>query len=254
MHAGAQLVERGGASLRMLASMLWMPSPSNGRRPVIISNSTTPSDQTSARGPTRRAPDLLGRHVGGASHRLGGPGESRRRCSSLATPKSRIFTSPSGRTITFAGLTSRWTMPLSCASASPSAICAAIASARAGSIGPRSSAVAQRLAFAVREREKETAVGRLADVVERADVRMIQRRRGPRLRFEATPGEGVAGEMRRQHLERDRTAQPHVLGAVDHTHAAFADLADDAVVGQLLADVHRFLERGGRTVYRRARA
>ena len=57
---------------------------------------------------------------------------------------------------------------------------------------------AQRLAFAVRQREEEAGVGRLADVVERADVRMIERRRGARLRFEATAGDGVRGEMRRR--------------------------------------------------------
>ena len=76
----------------------------------------------------------------------------------------------------------------------------------------------------------------------------------PGLGLEAMASHGVARESWGQHLERDRAAEAQVLGAVDHTHAAFAELADDAVVGQLLADVHRFLDAGRGTVYRRARA
>ena len=49
---------------------------------------------------------------------------------SFAKPKSRIFTKPSGVTITFSGLRSRWTMPAPWAFARPSAICTAISSTR----------------------------------------------------------------------------------------------------------------------------
>ena len=48
------------------------------------------------------------------------------RSSALARPKSSTFTLPSGVSLTFAGLRSRWTMPFSCASSSASAICRAI--------------------------------------------------------------------------------------------------------------------------------
>ena len=44
---------------------------------------------------------------------------------SFARPKSRIFTRPSCVTKMFSGFRSRWTMPLSCAAARPSAICTA---------------------------------------------------------------------------------------------------------------------------------
>ena len=43
---------------------------------------------------------------------------------SLARPKSRIFTRPSRVTKMFSGFRSRWTIPFSCAAASPRAICA----------------------------------------------------------------------------------------------------------------------------------
>jgi hypothetical protein len=41
---------------------------------------------------------------------------------SFAKPKSRTFTDPSGATLTFDGLRSRWVMPRSCAASSASAI------------------------------------------------------------------------------------------------------------------------------------
>ena len=55
----------------------------------------------------------------------------RRRVPSIAfaRPKSSIFTRPSGRTLIFAGLRSRWMIPCSCAASSASAICLAIGSA-----------------------------------------------------------------------------------------------------------------------------
>ena len=55
----------------------------------------------------------------------------------LASPKSSTLTLPSGVTLTFAGLRSRWTMPFSCASPSASAICLAKARASSTGIGPR---------------------------------------------------------------------------------------------------------------------
>ena len=45
---------------------------------------------------------------------------------------------------------------------------------------------------------------------------------------------GVAEHLRRQHLQRDVPAQRDLLGLVDDAHAAAADLADDAVVAELL--------------------
>ncbi len=52
----------------------------------------------------------------------------------LARPKSSTFTVPSARTLMFAGLRSRWTMPCSCAASRASAICFAIGSASASGI------------------------------------------------------------------------------------------------------------------------
>ena len=82
----------------------------------------------------RKATHLLGRHVGHGAHQHAGRGVPHARghhrprdragsaCVSLARPKSRIFTRSSEVTNTFSGFRSRWTIPFSCAAASPRAI------------------------------------------------------------------------------------------------------------------------------------
>ena len=79
---------------------------------------------------------LLGRHVADRAHHRARVGHRRRRIVApcvakaepasasavRARPKSRIFTWPSCSRKMFSGLRSRWTIPLSCAAASPRAI------------------------------------------------------------------------------------------------------------------------------------
>ena len=60
-------------------------------------------------------------------------------CVSLARPKSRILTRPSFVTKTFSGFRSRWTMPFSCAAASPWAIWIAYSIALRGENRPLAS-------------------------------------------------------------------------------------------------------------------
>ena len=78
---------------------------------------------------------LLGRHVADRAHHRARMRDHRRRhrralwrrsnrrrtAAVRARPKSRIFTWPSGSRKMFSGFRSRWTMPLSCAAASPRA-------------------------------------------------------------------------------------------------------------------------------------
>ena len=101
-----------GSSFSTFASVIETSSPSNARRPVSISYSTTPNAQMSARRSTGLAARLLRRHVGGRAedhahlrrvsrerrgvHQVG---RARRRPdpSALARPKSSTFTVPSAR-------------------------------------------------------------------------------------------------------------------------------------------------------------
>src|SRR6266849_26402 len=76
----------------------------------------------------------------------------------------------------------------------------------------------------------------LANVVNRADVGMVQC--GCGLGFALKTGEclRVTGNLLGQELEGDEAMQPRILGLVDNTHTASAELLDDAVVRNGLAD------------------
>src|SRR6266480_5283012 len=70
----------------------------------------------------------------------------------------------------------------------------------------------------------------LAYIMNGADVWMVQRRR--RLRFALETGEclRVSGNLLRQELQRNEAMQPCILGFVDDTHPAVAELFEDAIV------------------------
>ena len=76
----------------------------------------------------------------------------------------------------------------------------------------------------------------LADVVNGADVGMIQRGRGLRFALKAGQRLRIAGNVFGQELQGDEAVQPRVLGLVNHAHPAAAQLLDDAVVRDGLAD------------------
>ncbi len=71
----------------------------------------------------------------------------------------------------------------------------------------------------------------LLDVVDGRDAGMGERRRGPRLLEQAEAAARALGE----HLERDRTFELGVAGAVDHPEAALAEPALDAEVPEPVA-------------------
>jgi hypothetical protein len=73
------------------------------------------------------------------------------------------------------------------------------------------------------------AVG-LADVVNGADVGMIQRGCCPGLSLEALTPLRVVGEVIGQKFQGDKATEAGILGLVDDTHAAGAELLQDAIV------------------------
>ena len=79
----------------------------------------------------------------------------------------------------------------------------------------------------------------LADVVDGADVGMVQGGGGLGFAPEAVQGLRVLGDIVGQEFERDEATERGVFGLVDHTHAAAAQLLDDAVVRDGLADHRR---------------
>ena len=78
----------------------------------------------------------------------------------------------------------------------------------------------------------------LADFVDGADVGMVQCGGGLGFALKTAESLGVLGYFVGQKLESDEAAEFGVLGLVDHTHPAAAELLDDAVVRDGLAD-HR---------------
>ena len=93
----------------------------------------------------------------------------------------------------------------------------------------------QRAAFQILHGDEGAAV-LLADVVNGADVGMVQSGGGPRFALEPAQRLPVARQVVRQELEGHEATESSVLRFVDHAHAAAAELLDDAVVGEGLAD------------------
>jgi hypothetical protein len=76
----------------------------------------------------------------------------------------------------------------------------------------------------------------LADVVNRADVGMVEGGGGTSFTSEAFQCLGVSGNVIWQELQRDKTPKLGVLGLVNDAHTAAAELLDDVVARNGLAD------------------
>jgi hypothetical protein len=67
------------------------------------------------------------------------------------------------------------------------------------------------------------------DVVEGADVRVVERGDGLRLALDACPQLLVARQLGGQQLDRHRSVEPRVTRAVDLAHASGPDRGEDLV-------------------------
>ena len=76
----------------------------------------------------------------------------------------------------------------------------------------------QGLAFVQRHRDEQLPVGGGADLVDGADIRMIERGRGARLEQETLLGFRLCAQVRRQEFQCDLPAQPFVTRAVHQAH------------------------------------
>ena len=68
-----------------------------------------------------------------------------------------------------------------------------------------------------------------ADVVDRDDVRVVERGGGARFQLEAVEALRIGREARRQHLDGDVAAEARIAGPIDLAHAAGAEQRDDLV-------------------------
>ena len=145
----------------------------------------------------------------------------------LARPKSSSL-APTFVRKTLPGFRSRWTMPARCASIE-----------RAGDLHrdrqrlgerqrPAGDPIGQRLALEVLHDEERGSVV-LADVVQRADVRVGELRDGARFQVEARAELRIGRQRLGQDFHRDEPIEPGVAGFVDLAHAAGAERAEDFV-------------------------
>jgi hypothetical protein len=81
--------------------------------------------------------------------------------------------------------------------------------------------IGQGFAFEVFEDEVVT-VAVTTDIVDGADVRIVERRNRARFVFEALSRLGIVGQRPNQHFDRDRPVEPRVARAVDLPHPARA--------------------------------
>ena len=104
--------------------------------------------------------------------------------------------------------------------------------------GPTSQFVLQGAAFEPLHDDELLAVGfrSFPDVVNRADVRMIQRRGRPRLALKTADGVFVPRKLRRQEFQCDAAAEAEILGAKHHAHATATQVLDDAVARDSVPD------------------
>jgi hypothetical protein len=84
--------------------------------------------------------------------------------------------------------------------------------------------------------DDEGLAGGFVDFMDGADVGVIQRRGGAGFTLEAFERLRVGGDVRGKEFESDEAAKLDVFGLVNNAHAAAAQLVDDAVVGDGLAD------------------
>src|SRR5205814_9544334 len=76
----------------------------------------------------------------------------------------------------------------------------------------------------------------LVNVIDRADVRMVQRGGSPRLTLKSFNRQSVPGEIFRKELQQHMAAEPQILGFIHHTHSAAAQLLQDAVMRESETD------------------
>src|ERR1700747_828524 len=78
-----------------------------------------------------------------------------------------------------------------------------------------------------------------ADVVDGADVGMIERGGGLSFALKARQCLGIAGNSLRQEFQRYEGSKTSVLGLIDHAHPTAAEFLDDLIVRDGLSDERR---------------
>ena len=152
--------------------------------------------------------------------------------------------------MTLAGLTSRWTIPLAWAAARPEAIWAAMRTASAIGEAAALDPPLERLPLAEGHGDEQPAVLRLVDLVDGADVGVIDRRGGAGLAQEPALVRLVGAAVGGEELEGDQPLELEVLRLVHDARTASTEAFEDPVAGDGAADQREgFLRYRSRGVY-----
>ena len=118
-------------------------------------------------------------------------------------------------------------MPLSCAAASPCAICTAVVDGFANRERAALQDLTQVRRRAVRRRDRARLES--SELIYGEDVGMVERGCGLGLLLEASQPVGIPGNIRRQDLDRDFALQGRIAGAVDLAHSACTQQAENFI-------------------------
>jgi len=135
----------------------------------------------------------------------------------------------------FAGLMSRWMMCAPWAASSASAIFDAQIDQRRYVHWLSANALPQRPAFQQFHCDEVPAF-MFPNVVDRADIRMVQNGGGPRFTQEPFDGRSIPADFRRKKLQSNVAAQTCVFGFVHHAHSAAPKLLDHTIMRHCLAN------------------
>ena len=216
----------------------------NGSRPASIAYSTAPRPQMSVArvaGAPASCSGAIQRSVPMTVPGAVRPSASGSRA--CAIPKSTIRGDPAGVISTFAGFTSRWTMPCRCAASRASASVAAIEAADPGASGPRAIRAASD-SPCTSSRTRPIRSPSSMHVVDRDDPGMRQRRDRARLREHPRAGCVISNEVPMQQLHRNVAPEALVPGSPDLCGAACADLVDQPVAAAEQRGFHRLIMPG----------
>jgi hypothetical protein len=125
-------------------------------------------------------------------------------------------------------------MPFECAASSASAIWMPKSSTVLISSGFPSNPVPECLPLQQFHGDEGSPIG-LVNLMDRADVRVVQRGSSFRFTLETTQGLWIVGQFVGKELQGDVTTQLQVFRLVDHTHPTAPDLAKYAVMRDRLA-------------------
>ena len=110
----------------------------------------------------------------------------------------------------------------------------------------------QLAAFEIGHRDERLPIG-LIDLVDRANVGVVQRRRGTGFAKETGLGVFRAECLSGKELERNKPLQAQILGFIDNTHPALAEFFEDLVMRDGLPDhssvVYPIVDSGGGLSY-----